>query len=123
MALSFNKAPPAKPPSISEFDKHLVSKPAMGQVSAVKIAGKPKKEQVVSEKSEVIHKGIMAPVDKLCMVRVGGSHTANLGNYESAKISVSIEMPSLKDDLNETYEFCTNWVSEKMAEALDAAKS
>lgn len=50
-------------------------------------------------------------------IEVTGGRTINTGNYESARISVSIRMPCDKNTLNDAYEFATNWVNSKIEEA------
>lgn len=54
------------------------------------------------------------------MVNVGMSaaHTHNLGNYSSAKISVSLFVPCAAEELEETYGFIKGWVNEKMVEVI-----
>jgi hypothetical protein len=116
----------------SEFDAHLgapkttlVTKPAKAQVQVMKVStkkGGEKAEQLVMEKEEVVHKGITIPKDDLCVITVEGGHTANLGNYESARIGVSLQVPCSKSELDVTYEFATEWVSAKMQEAIAAVK-
>lgn len=53
------------------------------------------------------------------MARVGFSSgmTLNLGNYESARLEVSISMPCDVSEVEETYEYCKRFVEEK-GEAL-----
>ena len=112
----------------SEFSAHLgtsevVSKPVIGQTQVLKVDSKAKTEHVIKDKQETLHKGVMMPAEKMCVVMAGGSQTVNLGNYESAKISVSLSVPCAKEDINETYEFATQWVSEKITEAVKDAKA
>ena len=106
-----------------EFAAHLggsskmEAKPVVGMVSAQHKNGK-----MLLDKQETVHKGVMVPTEQMCQVHVGGSHTVNLGNYESAKISVGITVPCTKEDINDTYDFATNWVSEKITEAVKDVK-
>ena len=55
----------------------------------------------------------------IAMARVGFSSgmTLNLGNYESARLEVSISMPCDVSEVEETFEFCKRFVEEK-GEAL-----
>lgn len=62
------------------------------------------------------------PAAALHTVAVIGGMTINLGNYESAKIQVSLSMPCTKDTLNDAYEFASTWVSEKIEQATKAIK-
>lgn len=54
------------------------------------------------------------------MINVGMSaaHTKNLGNYSSAKISVSLHVPCEAIDLEDTYSFVKDWVNTKMVEVI-----
>lgn len=76
----------------------------------------------VSDEPELLHKGIMMAAPEACEVTVVGGATLNLGDMEFAKISVSVMVPCAKDDLNETYEFATNWVSDKLNTAIQKIK-
>lgn len=53
---------------------------------------------------------------------VSGGRTINTGNYESVKITVSLNMPCAPTDLDATYEFATNWVGDKLNEAIKGVK-
>lgn len=126
MAISFKKPPKT---AGEQFAEHLGApvsevavKPAVGTVSVSLKQAKSQEEHVIKDEQHTLNKGVIAPKDQMCMVMAGGSHTVNLGNYESAKVSVSVTIPCVKDDLDATYEFATNWVSEKIGEAVQQAK-
>jgi hypothetical protein len=125
MALIINNNIPKKKSPASEYDQHLVSTPAIGTIQSVKMVGikGAKSEKTMLDEKVVINPGVMIPKNNLCMVKFGASHTVNLGNYESAKITVSVEMPSTKEDLNDTYQFAESWVSEKIQTAISDTKS
>ena len=55
-------------------------------------------------------------------VTIEGGTTVNLGNYESARIGVSITVPCSPDSLNEAYEFGLAWVGERIQKESKAAK-
>jgi hypothetical protein len=54
------------------------------------------------------------------MVNVGMSaqHTKNLGNYESAKISISLFVPCDAVELEDTFNFVKDWVNGKMLDVI-----
>lgn len=54
-------------------------------------------------------------------VRVGGHVTKNLGNYESAKIAVEIEMPCLPEhsEVLRVYQMVSGWIDDLVAEELN----
>jgi hypothetical protein len=100
------------------------AKQAVGNVQmthATKTAG-VKHETVLQDKTEVVHPGMMIPPDKLCTITVGGGQTIPDNAYGNVKIHVSLSFPCHKDELNEGYEFASNWVSEKIQEAIGSVK-
>lgn len=104
------------------LDEKIISKPVIGKVETQKThMGKPIGEPMQEE--QVLHKGLTIPLDRLCQVQVSGTHTVNLGNYESAKIHVGLTMPADREDINESYEFAVGWVSERIKDAIDDAKN
>jgi hypothetical protein len=52
------------------------------------------------------------------MVGVDMSFTKNLGDYNSARVSVSISVPSEPADIEETFEFAKQWAEEKLSEMV-----
>lgn len=51
-------------------------------------------------------------------VRVSGSETVNLGNYSSVKVEVSVSLPCNpeKTSIEQAYEWCSEWVGDKLTE-------
>jgi hypothetical protein len=47
-------------------------------------------------------------------VQVDASYTKNLGNFQSAKIGVSLKMPARVAELDETFVFTRDWVNGKL---------
>lgn len=58
------------------------------------------------------------------MLNVGmsASFTKNMGNYNSAKISVSLNMPCELYELENVYAFVKDWVNGKMTEVNEELK-
>lgn len=54
----------------------------------------------------------------IAVVGLSGSRTLNLGNYESAKIEVFIQLPVPVSNLEAGHKFCTEWVEAKLNEAI-----
>jgi len=48
------------------------------------------------------------------MVSVDYALTMNLGNYESARISVSVTVPCYKEEVDEAYEFAQAWAEQRL---------
>lgn len=100
----------------SQFDKHLVSTPAKAKVSITKNGS------TIKESEETVHAGVVLEKPDLCMVTVGGGGTVNLGEYNSAKVHVSLSMPTTKEDLEDTFQFVSDWVSKKIDDAMKEVK-
>ena len=47
------------------------------------------------------------------------SYTKNLGNYQSAKVGVTIKVPCQHPDLDETYEYARDWANGRMAQMVE----
>lgn len=69
----------------------------------------PVKEQVISKPMANI--GYSAQITK------------NMGNYESAKISVSLHLPTEVAELEQNYTFVTEWVDTKINELIASINS
>lgn len=110
-----------KPNSGVSYAKHLqpsVAKPIVGMATTQKTSGGEPLPGGIEE-SETVHPGVFT--DGMS-ITVEGGRTINLGNYESAKIGVSITVPCDKDTLNDAYDFGTEWVSSKINEAITMVK-
>lgn len=54
----------------------------------------------------------------IAVVGLSGSRTLNLGNYESAKVEVFIQLPVPVSNLEAGHKFCNEWVEAKLNEAI-----
>ena len=100
---------------------HLASKPVVAKMqTATKMAGEQWSEEV--EKTEVINPGVMLPKDEMMQLHYEGGQTINMGNFNSAKFTVGVTMPTTKDTLAADYDWVTDWVSAKIAEAAQGIK-
>ena len=48
--------------------------------------------------------------------------TLNLGNYESARISVSVSVPCYREEAHDAYNFARKWVIERVNQERDAIR-
>lgn len=117
MAITIEK----KASTSSVYDKHLDSTPIEASMSITKKVGKSA-EMLMKEEHKIIHPGVMIPADQLYLLSVEGSHTINLGNYESARIGVTLRVPTTKPELEEAYSWATTWVTEHIDQAVNDAK-
>lgn len=114
-----------KPASASKYDQHLESNPIVGTTSKTKVknlGGGLKEETLESSEQEVLSKGQIIPPHKLCRLEVGGGQTIQTVPYESVRLDVRLTVPCTHDDLESAYEFASDWVSNKIMEAVNAAK-
>lgn len=49
-----------------------------------------------------------------CSVGFKVGYTKNLGNYESMRIDVSVNMPCYPSEMQDVFAFCKQWVDDKM---------
>ena len=101
-----------------DYTAHLHSKPITGMASS----SKSQAGQVIAEtigESETLHSGVFT---NGMSITVEGGRVINLGNYETARVGVTITVPCTKETLDEAYNYATGWVSDKITEALKMAK-
>jgi len=55
-------------------------------------------------------------------VSVDYSLTMNLGNYESARIGVSVQVPCYKEEMDDAFAFASAWVEQRIQEERDKIK-
>lgn len=116
MALKIH--PSITPPTTGvDYGAHLgsaVSKPITSMTSF-------EKKNVASgiTQSETLHPGVITDGHS---ITVEASQTLNLGNYESARMGVSLTVPCDKTTLNDAYDWATSWVSTRIEQAVKDAK-
>lgn len=64
----------------------------------------------VKEEKLAVHRFVTAPAT----VGVDLGLTINTGNFESARISVSVTVPCYREEVESAYEWAKNWVEEKV---------
>jgi hypothetical protein len=107
-----------KPEAVA-YGEHLGTKPITGSTHTAKAV----KGQVVAEgveTSETLHPGVF---NSGMSITVEGGRVLNLGNYETARVGVTITVPCSKETLEDAYNYATEWVSGKIEEAVKEAKS
>jgi hypothetical protein len=72
-----------------------------------------------SEDIIAVHKFVTDPAK----VAVDYALTINLGNFESAKIGVSVTVPCYLEEMNEAYEFAQAWAEERLVKERDMITS
>ena len=119
MALKMDKKADQESPVLGvDYEKHLKTQPMQGMVSTSKaVSGQTMAES--APESQTLHQGVFTDGTS---ITVEGGRVLNLGNYETARVGVSITIPCNVGSLDETYHFATEWVSGKIEEALKLAK-
>lgn len=54
-----------------------------------------------------------------CLVGVEMSYTHNLGNYQSARVQVSLSVPCPSHDIDGVFDFTKDWVETKLASMVN----
>jgi hypothetical protein len=114
---TFMKQPPQPP----DYSPHLQAQPVVSMTTVEKsIKGEP---VTMGSGSETItqHPGVFTQQPGMS-ISIEGGRTINLGNYESAKIGVTITVPCDANSLADAYEWSTDWVSAKIEAAMKDAK-
>lgn len=114
MAVTFTKKSGAK--------KHSATFSSVGEeiktaVSSVVVKDKNGTQTVVNDEEAVVHgHGPFANVG----VRL--SRTINIGDYNSVKVEVSLNMPSVmvEPEIDEAFSFASGWVDQKMDELMQS---
>lgn len=116
MALNFKNPPP---PAGVDYTKHLdTAQPVVSKTTITKKKASELVEDLLQDKTEVVNPAVFSTMQ----ISVGGGRTLNLGNYESARIDVCVVVPCTKESLEESYEWASTWVSEKLIQAEKEAK-
>lgn len=93
------------------YAEHLVASEGVAKVSKT-LKNQSGVQEVVAP-DEVVS-NVLVPAKEAAVVTVGGKRTLNLGNYESASITIQLSLPCGKNEIGEVYDFATKWVSERM---------
>lgn len=59
----------------------------------------------------------------VCEVGVEASYTHNLGNYQSARVQVSLKIQCSHPEINSVYDYAREWVDTRMAQLQEELES
>ena len=107
----------------SSYTQHLETKPVTSFTSVEHLT---KNEPVPhpgnkAGETKMEHPGMFTALSNMS-ISVEGGRTLNLGNYESARIGVTITVPCDPNSLGEAYDWASEWVSERINDAVNDAK-
>ena len=96
-------------------DNNINTSVPEAKVSIVEsVAGVLKSEKLTAEQV-----GEVGVYDQpTCNIGFSGGVTRNSGNYNSTKVSVSLNMPCYPTELEEVYGFVKEWVDNKLSEVV-----
>lgn len=75
------------------------------------VSEKATTEEVSAPAGSAVAVGTSLP---MCEVGVEASYTANLGNYTSARMAVTLRIPCVHAEINETFDYAKAWVDGKL---------
>ncbi len=58
-----------------------------------------------------------------CEVGVDASYTHNLGNYQSARVGVSLRVPCIHTEVDDMFDYAKEWVNAKMESMIEELPS
>ena len=61
--------------------------------------------------------------DQWCSVGFEASYTHNLGNYQSAKVAVSLTVPCPHGEIDDVYDLAKSWVDSRMEQVIEELNS
>lgn len=79
----------------------------------------PVTEQETKNETIEIHRFETEPAK----VSVDRGLTINLGNYQSARIGVTISVPCYREDIDAAYRFAAQWVEARVSDEVDSIRS
>lgn len=69
-------------------------------------------------KATSMDKADLMPVQP-CVVGMEASYTHNLGNYQSARVAVTLQVPCPHDEIDQVFEFAKTWVNDRLEKMTD----
>ncbi|MEG1728734.1 MAG: hypothetical protein RR280_04245 [Bacteroidaceae bacterium] len=110
-----NPASPDLEPVVDQKVEEVAAVPAETKKRSSKKEATPQQDLGLEE-SEALPKHL--DPNAIALVGATGARTINLGNYESAKIEVYLQLPTAVGDIDATYAYATAWVEKKLEDAL-----
>jgi hypothetical protein len=102
----------------------MVKKPeGTATISKKLVDGKVKKaigEDVTEEKVQLpLGSHPMVAAKTLCEVGFEASYTKNLGDYQSAKVGVSLKVPCISAEVDDVFSYASDWVNAKLGKIVE----
>jgi hypothetical protein len=74
------------------------------------VSGSDSGPEEISEETLAVHSFVTAPAN----VSVEMGMTLNLGNYESARVTVSVSVPCYKEEVDDAHAYARKWVESRV---------
>ena len=101
-----------KPPGTATVTKKLVDN--KGKVA---IAETETEEKVNVPSGE--GQKLFVPEKSICEVGFEASYTKNLGDYQSARVGVSLKVPCLSAEVDDVFAYASDWVNAKLGKIVE----
>lgn len=98
------------------------TKPKATVTTELKESGKTVAEEQHEENPDLGTKPNMQG-DLWCNVGFEAGYTHNLGNYQSARVSVMLTVPCPHGEIDDVYEMAQGWVNERMEKLIEDLNS
>jgi sorbitol-specific phosphotransferase system component IIBC len=118
------KLTPKPAPAVgAEFDKHLATD--KGKASTTVDTSHKGVQKTSTTTNETVKAGdsAPAPASQLLRIYVEGGQTINLGDYNSARITVGIEVPTTFKGVEAAYKWAEEFVSGKIEDTVKSINS
>lgn len=95
----------------------------MTKQAVVGIVEKETPDGLIKEVQEKVTEVEIPSNANLCKVTYKLGMTINIGNYESVRCDVGVEIPCADDQVDEAYTLIQEWVDDKLAEQVKMVKA
>jgi hypothetical protein len=114
-------APAVKPAQPQSYAEHLGAPTLAKPTAVVSVEKKTAGVEWSAPPTEAENPAGAFPTNGM-KVTIEGSHTVNLGNYESARIGVSLTIPCSPENLEEAYAWGLDWCGKRIQKEVNSAK-
>ena len=101
-------------------------KKAVGKATVSKSVSDNKSKTPITDESKDEDVQLVSPSgqaklvpEPTCEVGVDASYTKNLGNFQSAKVGVSLRVPCAHGDIDDVFAYAKDWVNNKLSAIIE----
>ena len=74
---------------------------------------------ITEDKDAPVGSHPMVAANTLCEVGFEVSYTKNLGDYQSAKVGVSLKVPCTSAEVDDVFSYASDWVNAKLGKIVE----